>query len=950
MAELPALMLVLAAAVLVPPTPPSSAQATTPGGFTPVADAYVNGSLPNGTYGSRPFLRVDNSPTLVSFLRFDVQGVGDFSSAMLQVYVEAGSSTGFQVSEVLDDHWDEATIDAATAPAVGASVAGSGAVGSGTWATLDVSPLVTEEGPVTLALTTTSSTAMRFSSREGANPPRLFVPAPPSPSPFVVSPTPSGYEAVSTASGATYTGNLASVVQAAAGDLVTHGGGTISFGVGTFDLGGDSLRLEAVDDVTFEGQGVDVTVIQNWSDAAADSTPFSFTRSSGVAVRDLTISAGGPFRATSAAIDLDGSNDSTIDRVKITSSRGRGIVLDGKNAGATADRNTIRDCVIAGLPGDGIEVLAASDNLVEGCTITMVGGHGIQVTKATSSAAQPNKKANGNVLRSNTIDEAGGDGIDVVSSDRNTISGNHITNSANVTANRDGIRIQSTNAITCDDNVIEDNVARDNQAVKTQSYGLAITSSLCMGTVVSGNDFSRNRVGEIKDFGTATQLIGDTEPPSVPGQLIANGSQPFQVELAWDSATDNVAVAGYTVYRDGVAIGTSPADVYYYLDSTVDQETSYQYAVDAFDEAGNHSEPSESIDVTTPPLGADFSVVAEADAYVNAVNPTANYGTSPYLRSDGSPEVRSYLRFTVRGIPASMEVQRATLRVWVNSASSIGHEARPVADNNWDEQQLTYSTAPAVGPVLGSSGGYSVPGFVDVDVTSAVTGNGTFSLAITSPGTTAISYKSRETAQEPHLVIETGPPAPPPPSGVLLSDDFETGDLARWATTTGIEATSEVSHGGAFAARATSVAGGPGYARAPLSSATYEATISVWVNVLSLGSDNVYLFRALETGFNTLVGVYVTPDGRIAVRNAVGGGGGSTTSSTTIGPGWHQLTMHVVVGGPTDSLTEVWLDSVPVMTRTDTLGENAIARFEIGERTSGRTFDLAFDDISVSAP
>jgi hypothetical protein len=47
-------------------------------------------------------------------------------------------------------------------------------------------------------------------------------------------------------------------------------------------------------------------------------------------------------------------------------------------------------------------------------------------------------------------------------------------------------------------------------------------------------------------------------------------------------------------------------------------------------------------------------------------------------------------------------------------------------------------------------------GDTEVDVTSRIAGNGTYSLAVTTPGSTAISYASRESTNKPELVITVG--------------------------------------------------------------------------------------------------------------------------------------------------------------------------------------------------
>jgi hypothetical protein len=80
----------------------------------------------------------------------------------------------------------------------------------------------------------------------------------------------------------------------------------------------------------------------------------------------------------------------------------------------------------------------------------------------------------------------------------------------------------------------------------------------------------------------------DTEPPSAPPSLtatIASGS----VTLAWEAASDNVAVTGYNVYRDTTLLAAVGGDVYEYVDSDVQSGSQYQYVVKARDAAGNES-------------------------------------------------------------------------------------------------------------------------------------------------------------------------------------------------------------------------------------------------------------------------------------------------------------------------------------------------------------------------
>jgi hypothetical protein len=143
---------------------------------------------------------------------------------------------------------------------------------------------------------------------------------------------------------------------------------------------------------------------------------------------------------------------------------------------------------------------------------------------------------------------------------------------------------------------------------------------------------------------------------------------------------------------------------------------------------------------------------------VNADTPTTNFGTATTLRVDGSPIVRSYLRFTVQGLNGT--ITRATLRIFANSASSAVVTANSVSNNTWTETSITYNNAPPLGSSLGSSGAVSAGAWITIDITPYITGNGTYNLALTTPGSTAISLASRQAqpgTNAPQLIIETSP-------------------------------------------------------------------------------------------------------------------------------------------------------------------------------------------------
>ena len=76
-----------------------------------------------------------------------------------------------------------------------------------------------------------------------------------------------------------------------------------------------------------------------------------------------------------------------------------------------------------------------------------------------------------------------------------------------------------------------------------------------------------------QDFGTTDDSGGgpppppppppsDTTLPRVPGLLTATSPSSSQITLTWGSATDNVGVTGYRIYRGGVQVATTTSTTY----------------------------------------------------------------------------------------------------------------------------------------------------------------------------------------------------------------------------------------------------------------------------------------------------------------------------------------------------------------------------------------------------
>jgi hypothetical protein len=148
-----------------------------------------------------------------------------------------------------------------------------------------------------------------------------------------------------------------------------------------------------------------------------------------------------------------------------------------------------------------------------------------------------------------------------------------------------------------------------------------------------------------------------------------------------------------------------------------------------------------------------FTLTPVADAYVNQSTPDNNFGSNASLRVDNEPVLRSYLRFEVNGLNGSA-IQSVKLRIYANSANTAGYSVYALADNNWAEDAITYTNSPATGDVIASSKPFNANIWTEVDVSSYIKAEGTFSFVLTTSSATNTNLASREASgKSPQLVI-----------------------------------------------------------------------------------------------------------------------------------------------------------------------------------------------------
>jgi len=170
-----------------------------------------------------------------------------------------------------------------------------------------------------------------------------------------------------------------------------------------------------------------------------------------------------------------------------------------------------------------------------------------------------------------------------------------------------------------------------------QSTGL--TASTTYSYTVRALDAAGNLSSPSSSASATTQAAADTTAPSTPTGLTANAVSASQINLSWSPATDNVAVTGYRVRRDGTLLITL-GNVTTFQDTGLTAATTYSYTVRALDAAGNVSAISSPAgattqaapDTTAPSTPTGLTATAASSSQINLswTAATDNVGVTGY--------------------------------------------------------------------------------------------------------------------------------------------------------------------------------------------------------------------------------------------------------------------------------------------------------------------------------
>ena len=350
--------------------------------------------------------------------------------------------------------------------------------------------------------------------------------------------------------------------------LILEGRGTLS-GAGL--TSGALLTISggntALSGLTFADGAVVITA--GADDGMIDDCTFTRASLTGTACSGWTIT-GNSFNATAAALAFSHADDLTFTE---------NVILDCARALVLADVSSpiVRNNFIA-------------DNTTTGTTPA------ISLTDVTTAQIDNNSVYQAGTAAS-AIEYAGSGALGAI---RNNLANRPITATGTATATL------TTNYTAAAAGWFRDVTAGDLHLAALRSAVVDAGTTIVGLTVDIDGD--TRPTGSAPDLG-ADEYQADTTAPTAPTGLAATVLSTSQITLSWTASTDTApsgvpasGVAGYRIYRNGTAIGTSMTASY--ADTGLSAGTTYNYTVAAYDGAANESAASSGVNATTTTTGA----------------------------------------------------------------------------------------------------------------------------------------------------------------------------------------------------------------------------------------------------------------------------------------------------------------------------------------------------------
>lgn len=250
----------------------------------------------------------------------------------------------------------------------------------------------------------------------------------------------------------------------------------------------------------------------------------------------------------------------------------------------------------------------------------------------------------------------------------------------------------------------------------------------------------------------------DRFPPQIakimPSALYANAAR-----LTWTTNEPAVVYVEYgltAIYDRRTPVLGPPAQTFSTALANLVPNQIYHYRLVALDEAGNLATSTDQTFTTLRDSLYLFKPVA--DTYVEQAGlygTTRDHGNFGWMNLLSGAGRESYLRFALSGL--SGNVVQASLRLHGRQSGKSGGALRALS-MDWDENNVTWLTKPTVsGRLLDSMNSVQAGQWHEVNVGSAVVGNGMYNFALIGAGADVVSFDSREsTNSQPELIVTVG--------------------------------------------------------------------------------------------------------------------------------------------------------------------------------------------------
>jgi len=285
--------------------------------------------------------------------------------------------------------------------------------------------------------------------------------------------------------------------------------------------------------------------------------------------------------------------------------------------------------------------------------------------------------------------------------------------------------------------------------------GLACGTSYPLGIDAADAAANRSARAALTAQTAACPPPADTQAPTAPANLTVISVGQTSVGLSWSAATDNVAVAGYRLSKAGAATGTTASTSATF--SGLVCGTSYQFAVDAYDAAGNRS-PQSTVQMSTSacpdrtppstPGGLVASSIGQTSVGLNWSASTDNTVVAGYGVYRAGTQIGSSLSTstTVSGL-----VCATSYSLGVDAVDSAGNRSTPAT--------VTVTTAACSGTGTGASFFVALGGS-DAGSCTSVQPCATFNRAVSlaSPGQ-VVEVAAGSYAAQSISAVKAGPAA-----------------------------------------------------------------------------------------------------------------------------------------------------------------------------------------------